>query len=80
MKGKVLMEMRDLLDLIYYARRYCDGRRTYAPFEFNSIYKRLLEDHPEITKGDLFDKTLNEGGKNWPYASNGDFELKSFIE
>lgn len=44
-KRSVMIEIeeRDLLDLIHWARRYCDGRMTYAPSSFNKIYQRLIQ-------------------------------------
>jgi hypothetical protein len=40
-KITLTIEEYDLLELIHYARRYCDGRYTGAPDNFNAIYDRL---------------------------------------
>lgn len=63
------IEEQDLLDLIHWSRRYCDKRSTFAPSEFNRVYKRILEKYPGLV--DVFDKTLKEGGRFFPYAQDG---------
>ena len=62
---------RHLLDLIHYARRYCDGRSTYAPSEFNKIYIEIRSDYPDTMRKDQFDATLKDKGTYWPYAQDG---------
>jgi len=57
----------DINDLVYWARRYADGRSTYVTFEVNRIIDKLIKNGIEITKDDtLLDK---EG----LYASDGMF-------
>jgi hypothetical protein len=63
----------DLLDLIHYARRYCDSRSTYAPREFNKIYIRIKLAYPNFIRKDEFDNTLKDSGTYWPYAQDGMF-------
>ena len=50
----------DLLELIYWARRYCDGRATYAPSRFNQLYDKIVQMNPTIfiKEKDQFDQTL----------------------
>lgn len=68
------VEEKDLLSLIYFSRRYCDGRATYAPSLFNDIYKRIRSAQPEFLRsGDKFDSTLKDKGNYWPYAQDGWF-------
>lgn len=60
---------QDLVELIFWARRYCDGRQTYAPSSFNIVYKNIRSDNPDFIRCyDKFDKTLNSEGKFWPYS------------
>lgn len=62
----------DLMELIYWARRYCDRRSTYAPTRFNSIYSRIRIAYPDVMRcHDEFDETLMEKGAYWPYAQDG---------
>ncbi len=62
----------DLMDLVHWARRYCDGRSTYAPTSFNRIYKALRSQNPEMVRCyDRFDDTLTEKGAYWPFAQDG---------
>lgn len=73
---KVKITPEDLAELIYWARRYCDGRHSYAPSSFNSLYKRIKFDNPDfIPLDDKFDHTLTENGKFWPYAQDYDFDI-----
>lgn len=72
MKKTIEIDETDLSDLIHYARRYCDGRSTYAPFQFNNIYQRIRSRNPDFIRNyDHFDQTLSENGKYWPYAQDG---------
>ncbi len=64
----------DLIDLIHWARRYCDYRMTYAPSSFNEIYKRIRSDNPDMIRcKDLPDSTLMNNGSYWPYAQDGNY-------
>ena len=66
-----------LMKLIYWARRYCDGRRTEAPHSFNEIYMDLITNSPHLTSLDPSDFTLTNSGKYFPYAQDGDFSEDS---
>ena len=68
------IENQDLLDLIHWARRYCDGRETYAPSSFNLIYKKLKALNPDTFKADMFDQTLMHEGAYWPFAQDGMYD------
>ena len=68
---KMQIAEKDLLELIFWARRYCDGRSTYAPTEFNWLYERLVQLNPDISVKDQFDHTLYNKGEFWPYAQDG---------
>lgn len=68
---KIEIEERDLLDLIHWARRYCDGRATYAPSEFNKVYINIRSKFPDTMRKDPFDNTLKDKGTYWPYAQDG---------
>ena len=77
---KIEVEENDLIQLIYYARRYCDGRSTYAPSEFNKIYSRIKSDNPDFIKFyDIKDKTLMNEGEFWPYAQDGMYNPETGI-
>ncbi len=67
-----------LMELVYWARRYCDGRSTYAPTRFNWIYKHLRAKYPDLLLcKDSFDETLKDKGAYWPFAQDGMFNEKS---
>jgi len=73
---QVKISAEDLAELIYWARRYCDNRGTYAPSSFNGMYKRIRSDNPDLIRcHDRFDKTLTGEGKFWPYAQDYDFDI-----
>jgi|GEM_PF-4561465 hypothetical protein len=73
--AKIEIEEEDLLDLIHWARRYCDKRCTGVAHQFNGIYKRLRSAYPDLLRTrDLFDKTLMNNSEFWPYAQDGDFK------
>lgn len=75
---KIEISKQDLMDLIYWARRYCDKRMTGAPSEFNCVYKRLRSEYPDLMRcQDLFDKTLMDEGAYWPYAQDGMYNAKT---
>lgn len=67
---KIKVEEKDLLDLIFWARRYCDSRSTYAPSDFNRIYMNLRSYCPETVRKDQFDQTLKDKGTFWPFAQD----------
>lgn len=73
-KSNPIISERDLIDLIHWARRYCDFRRTYAPSEFNRIYNRIRSDNPDMIRcKDVMDETLMNKGEFWPYAQDGQY-------
>jgi len=77
-KKLVKIESKDLLELIYWARRYCDGRSTYAPSSFNNIYVRIRSDYPDLLRyEDRLDETLMNNGSYWPYAQDGMYDEKT---
>lgn len=53
---RVERERDALADFVYatwwMARRYADGRKTYAPEQFNSAMRQLLESGFEVASGD----------------------------
>lgn len=65
------IEQEDLLDLLHWARRYCDRRCTYVPHEFNEIYNKLLLSYPFLKDKDRVDQTLMDEGKFFPYCQDG---------
>lgn len=71
----IKIEEDHLLELIYWARRYCDRRSTYAPSRFNQLYENIVHLNPTISikEKDQFDQTLMDKGKYWPYAQDGMF-------
>ena len=71
-KEKIVVDKQIVLDLVFWARRYCDQRATFAPTDFNKIYKVLSNDYPQIFPSeDQEDKTLMNQGEFWPYAQDG---------
>lgn len=68
----IKIDENDLIDLIRWARRYCDGRNTFAPSCFNDIYFRLRKENPNLFKNkDPHDFTLMNQGAYWPFAQDG---------
>jgi len=60
--------------ILYMARRYADGRSTYAPHMFNDAYDTLRDilgkgESLELTTGDVEVST-------WPYAQDGMYNPK----
>ncbi len=74
---QVTMDQKDALELIYWARRYCDGRSTYAPSSFNDALKRIRSANESVILGDIFDQTLMDGGSHWPFAQDGMYDAQS---
>jgi len=77
MTGKVTMDLKDAAELIYWARRYCDGRSTYAPSSFNNTLKRIRAENESVIMADTFDHTLKDGGLHWPFAQDGMYNAQS---
>lgn len=65
------IEQEDLLQLIHWARRYCDGKCTFDPYEFNSMYRKLRQLNPNLMDADKIDNRLSDDGMQWPYAVEG---------
>jgi hypothetical protein len=60
-------------EIVWMARRYADGRSTFAPTSFNDAYDILYSvfgEDIEYNKNEI-DKTLTDGGKFFPYAQDG---------
>lgn len=70
MKPKFTVDINenDLLDLIHFARRYCDGRMTGVSDTFNEIYNRLNDWHPGLMARERTDIHVVKG---FPYATDG---------
>lgn len=66
----VTIGVHDLLEFIFWARRYCDGRSTYAPSSFNQTYENIVQLNPNIKEKDQFDPILTDKGAYWPYAQD----------
>ncbi len=68
----ICIQKQDLIDLIHWSRRYCDGRATYAAHGFNQVYKKIRSQNPDFLRCmDEFDETLKDKGAYWPYAQDG---------
>jgi hypothetical protein len=68
----------DLLELVHWARRYCDRRSTYAPSRFNDLYRRIRSEYPDVMRcHDEADVTLMDKGAYWPYAQDGMFNKET---
>jgi len=75
---EVTISQEDLIELLYWARRYCDGRATYAPTRFNWIYNRIRSQYPDLLRfKDEFDGTLKDKGAYWPYAQDAMYNEKT---
>ena len=75
-KKLIRISEHDLIDILFYARRYCDRRATYAPSEFNRIYENIRSANPGfLDKYDSpKDRTLMDDGRFWPHAQDGWFK------
>lgn len=73
----VTVEVKDLLDLLFWARRYCDYRSTYAPSSFNQLYEKIVQMNPQVREQDQFDDILMDKGAYWPYAQDGSFNAST---
>jgi len=71
------VEEKDLLNLLHWARRYCDSRSTYVALDFNRIYDRLMENYDSILEKDQKDETLKDFGRYWPYAQDREYDEKT---
>jgi len=75
--NEVTMDVKDAIDLIHWARRYCDGRSTYAPSSFNWLLKRVRAENEAVILADTFDQTLMNGGIHWPFAQDGMYDAQN---
>lgn len=71
------IEEKDLLELIWWARRYCDRRCTYVPSDFNKLYDKIVGMNPSFRNKDKFDRALTDEGKFWPYAQDDMYDEKT---
>lgn len=69
---EIKITVYQLLDLIHWARRYCDGRKTPAPHQFNLMYWEIINRYPDIATMDKekIDITIS----NFPFAQDGMYE------
>lgn len=75
---KIEISKQDLMDLIHWARRYCDGRMTWAPSQFNLLYQGLRSQYADLMRcHDEFDATLMHSGAYWPYAQDGMYNAQT---
>jgi len=69
---EVLVNKGILMELVFWARRYCDRRISYAVNDFNKIYRYLRSKHPDLLRTkDKFAPTLMDNGTYWPFAQDG---------
>jgi hypothetical protein len=68
---KVSVGIVDLEQLVHWARRYCDGRMTGAPHEFNVILQRIYKQSKALKARDeaVPDVTV----KSFPWAQDGSY-------
>lgn len=68
---EIKITVRQLLDLIHWARRYCNGRSTSSPHDFNLMYWELANRYPDIV---TFDKEKPDNSiEFFPFAQDGMF-------
>jgi hypothetical protein len=70
LEDEICLPKHAVRELIYWARRYCDGRHTYAPSAFNDILLLIMNRYPDIEEGVHVDKTLTKDGAYWPWAQD----------
>ncbi len=62
-------------EILWMARRYADGRQTFAATSFNDAYDLLRDEFGEDIEynkiSEWKDQTLTENGKYFPYAQDG---------
>lgn len=79
---KLNISEHDILELIHFARRYCDGRKTGVAKEFNEIYDRIRKNNLTYYGFLNLKKLPNEQDnshvcKFFPYAQDGDYDEKT---
>lgn len=72
MSEKANVNLSDLSEFVYWARRYCDERKTYAASSFNLALERVMLENLTFKDYDSLDVTLKDKGKYWPWAADGD--------
>lgn len=62
-------------NIVWMARRYADGRRTYAPEMFNESYK-VLKEYMDFDEENDPDNRQDDTRpiKNFPYATRGEYK------
>ena len=55
---------RHLQELVHWARRYVDGRSTYAPSSFNEVLHNIMERYPDFVP-------LLDDQHYFPWAQDG---------
>ena len=72
---KVVFAIKEIL---WMARRYADGRRTFAATNFNDAYDTLRDifdvDIEYNNIDEWVDQTLTDNGAYFPYAQDGQFD------
>lgn len=69
----IVIEERDLLNLIKWSRRYCDSRKTYVASSFNDILYGLYKKYPHLKREDKVDDCLMNEGEFFPWAQDGSY-------
>lgn len=70
----ISVNTKDLVILLHFARRYCDGRYTFSPITFNNIYDAIADKYAFIKEMDKEDKALMHFGAYFPYAQDGGYD------
>ena len=70
LEGDISISKVDLLDLIHWARRYCDKEGGVSAKRFNGVYRRIRSDAQDLLRSfDCLDPILKDRGINWPLAN-----------
>lgn len=65
---KVYINHEQFLDLVHWARRYADMRKTGVPGAFNGIYDNIRISNPGLLEKEQSDAHVCEG---FPHARDG---------
>ena len=68
-RKKIFIDEADLIKLLFMARRYADGRSTYAPSAYNMVLQRVYNNNPHLVLP--HDNTLTRDGLYSPWAQDG---------
>lgn len=72
MTNKEKKEVTKLIsEIVWMARRYADGRRTFSATTFNDTYDKLRALLGDIDNGKDSDHVLMCDGRFYPYAQDG---------